>query len=73
MGQEGKNFLLLPEIEKNQSITLSQFSLKEVIRQTIFSISDNENTKLMTGELFEVKDDQLSVVSLMVIEFPSTY
>lgn len=43
---------------------MSQFSLKEVIRQTIFSISDNENTKLMTGELFEVKDDQLSVVSL---------
>ena len=57
-------FPSLPEIEKNQSITLSQFSLKEVIRQTIFSISDNENTKLMTGELFEVKDDQLSVVSL---------
>ena len=64
MGQEGEEFPSLPEIEKNQSITLSQFSLKEVIRQTIFSISDNENTKLMTGELFEVKDDQLSVVSL---------
>ena len=64
MGQEGEEFPSLPEIEKNQSITLSQFSLKEVIRQTIFSISDNENKKLMTGELFEVKDDQLSVVSL---------
>ena len=64
MGQEGEEFPSLPEIEKNQSITLSQFSLKEVIRQTIFSISDNENTKLMTGELFEVKDDKLSVVSL---------
>ena len=64
MGQEGEEFPSLPEIEKNQNITLSQFSLKEVIRQTIFSISDNENTKLMTGELFEVKDDQLSVVSL---------
>ena len=65
MGQEGEEFPSLPEIEKNQSITLSQFSLKEVIRQTIFSISDNENTKLMTGELFEVKDDQLSVVKII--------
>lgn len=64
MGQEGNEFPYLPEIEKNQSVTLSQFSLKEIIRQTIFSISDNENTKLMTGELFEVKDQQLSVVSL---------
>lgn len=42
-----------------------------MIRQTIFSISDNENTKLMTGELFEVKDDQLSVVSLDGHQFPS--
>ena len=64
MGQEGEEFPSLPEIEKNQSITLSQFSLKEVIRQTIFSISDNENTKLMTGELFEVKDNVLKVVGL---------
>lgn len=64
MGQEGNEFPYLPEIEKEKSITLSQFSLKEIIRQTIFSISDNENTKLMTGELFEVKDHQLSVVSL---------
>jgi DNA polymerase-3 subunit beta len=64
MGQEGNEFPYLPEIKKEKSITLSQFSLKEIIRQTIFSISDNENTKLMTGELFEVKDNQLSVVSL---------
>ena len=63
-GKDGEEFSYLPYIERNKSITLSQFSLKEVIRQTIFSISDNENTKLMTGELFEVKDDQLSVVSL---------
>ena len=38
--------------------------MKEIIRQTIFSISDNENNKLMTGELFEVKDGVLQVVSL---------
>lgn len=64
IGQDGTEFPALPEIEKEKNITLSQFSLKEIIRQTIFSISDNENTKLMTGELFEVKDQQLSVVSL---------
>ena len=43
---------------------MSQFTLKEVIRQTIFSISDNENNRLMTGELFEVEDKKLNVVSL---------
>jgi DNA polymerase-3 subunit beta len=63
-GQSGEDFPLLPEIERLQSITISQFMLKEVIRQTIFSISDNENTKLMTGELFEIHDNNLKVVSL---------
>ncbi len=29
--------------------------LKEVIRQTIFSIADNDNNKLMTGEFFEMR------------------
>lgn len=38
--------------------------MKEVVRQTIFSISDNDNNKLMTGELFEINDDELKVVSL---------
>ena len=64
VGQEGSEFPYLPEIEKERSITLSQFTLKEVIRQTIFSISDNENNRLMTGELFEVEDKKLNVVSL---------
>ena len=64
MGQEGEEFPSLPEIEKNQSITLSQFSLKEVIRQTIFSIADNDSNKLMTGELFDMNGDILKVVSL---------
>ena len=38
--------------------------MKEVIRQTIFSIADNDNNKLMTGELFEINDNRLKVVSL---------
>lgn len=54
----------LPYIEKTDYLTLSQFTLKELIRQTIFSIADNENNKLMTGELFEVHNNELKVVSL---------
>ena len=63
-GKSGEDFSHLPEVERDKFITLSQFTLKEVIRQTIFSISDNENNKLMTGELFEVNGDRLNVVSL---------
>lgn len=63
-GQSGDDFTGLPAVEKNESITLTQFTLKEVIRQTIFSIAANENNKMMTGELFEVNGSLLKVVSL---------
>lgn len=64
IGKSGEDFSYLPEIEKNDGIVVSQFTLKEVVRQTIFSIADNDNNKLMTGELFEIKDNELKVVSL---------
>lgn len=64
MGTSGEDFNYLPEVEKDKCINISQFTLKEVIRQTIFSISDQENTKIMTGELFEINGDTLRVVSL---------
>ncbi len=38
--------------------------MKEVIRQTIFSIADNDTNKMMAGELFEIEEDMLKVVSL---------
>ena len=63
MGKSGEDFSYLPAVEKQDSIVISQFTLKEVVRQTIFSISDNENNKLMTGELFEIKGDEMQVVS----------
>ena len=63
-GKSGEDFSYLPYIEKTDFITVSQYNLKEIIKQTIFSISDNENNKMMTGELFEVKDNHLKVVSL---------
>lgn len=64
IGKSGEDFSYLPEIERNDSIVVSQFTLKEVVRQTIFSIADNDNNKLMTGELFEINEDELKVVSL---------
>lgn len=64
VGRSGEEFPSLPEIEKENPLTLSQFTLKELIRQTVFSISDNETNKIMTGELFEIKKNELRVVSL---------
>lgn len=62
--QSGEDFSYLPAIEKEDSIVVSEFTLKEVIRQTIFSIADNDTNKMMAGELFEIDGNILKVVSL---------
>ncbi|MCI7263106.1 MAG: DNA polymerase III subunit beta [Clostridiaceae bacterium] len=63
-GRDGEEFSYIPHIERDKYICLSQFTLKEVIRQTLFSISPNDSNKMMTGELLEVKGNELKVVSL---------
>lgn len=63
-GKSGEDFAYLPVIEREQSLTISQFTLKEMIRQTIFSIAVNENNRIMTGELFQIQDNKLKIVSL---------
>lgn len=63
-GKNHEEFPMLPEIEKENKIVISQFTLKEMIRQTIFSISNNENNKILTGELFEINGDEFKIASL---------
>lgn len=63
-GKSSEDFSYLPYIEKETCVTLSQFTLKEIVRQTIFSIADNDSNKIMTGELFEITGSSLRVVSL---------
>ena len=64
IGKSGEDFSYLPTVERDDSIVISQFTLKELVRQTIFSISDNDNNKLMTGELFDINGDEFKIVSL---------
>ena len=64
MGKEGEDFSYLPFVERDYKLSISQFTLKEVIRQTIFSIAPNDSNKMMAGELFEINGNELKVVSL---------
>ncbi len=64
IGRSGDEFSYLPKLDRLGSVSISQYSLREVIKQTIFSISDNDSNKIMTGELFEIKGNILKVVSL---------
>ncbi len=63
-GRNSNEFPYLPDITRNQPIIISQLTFKDIIKQTIFSVADNDNNKLMTGELLEIKNNNLKVVAL---------
>ena len=55
----------LPVIERKNFAVMSQMTLRDIIRQTVFSIGpDSETMKIMTGELLEIKGKKLRLVSL---------
>lgn len=64
IGRKGDDFTYLPSIEKIDGIAVSQYTLRNVIQKTIFSISENDANKMMAGELFEVDGENLKLVSL---------
>jgi DNA polymerase-3 subunit beta len=63
-GRETTDYPPLPEIQKKYNFTISQFVLKDLINRTIFSVSTNENVKVITGEYFEAGDGELKVTAL---------
>jgi len=54
----------LPKISVDNSIEVEQTTLKNMIRKTIFAVSNEENRPIFTGCLFEVKDSMLNVVAV---------
>lgn len=64
LGKDGTDFAYLPDIQRNNEIRISQFTLRDLITRTIFSISGNESNGMMTGELLEIRDNRLRVVAL---------
>ena len=54
----------LPKINVDNSIEIEQNLLKNMVRKTIFAVSNEENRPIFTGCLFEVKDNKLNVVAV---------
>ena len=64
VGTDAADYPELPAIESSTGVSLPQGLLSEMIRQTIFAVSDNESRPVYTGELFEISGDELTVVSV---------
>ena len=62
--QPGDEFIFLPTTDSENGLAISQLMFREMIRQTIFSIAINENNAMMMGELLEIRDGLLRLISL---------
>lgn len=63
-GMESDSYPLPPNVENEISFSISQGSLKELIRQTIFAVGSDENRKIMTGCLIEVENREIKIAAL---------
>ena len=54
----------LPKIEVENSVTLEQSALKNMIRKTIFAVSQEETRPIFTGCLFEINNNKLNIVAI---------
>lgn len=58
------DFPQMPEVDKTREIHLPQPTLKSMIAQTIFAVSDNEAKPIHTGCLFEIQGNRLNMVAV---------
>ncbi|MCR5250744.1 MAG: DNA polymerase III subunit beta [Lachnospiraceae bacterium] len=63
-GKNGDEFTFLPKVERKDSIQIYTFTLRDIIRQTIFSIGNSDINKVMGGVDMVIKNDQLKVTTL---------
>lgn len=59
VGLDPEEFPLLPQIDQSKVITIPSDLLKTMIRQTVFAVSTNESTPVLTGVLWNVSEGKL--------------
>jgi len=63
-GTRAENFPIIPEIEKEKTLKVCQAVIKDMIRQTIFAVGEDENRPILTGVNIEAKNGVLTFVSI---------
>lgn len=64
MGMDPEDFPQLPMVDYQNSFTVTERTLRAMISETSFAISDNESRPIHTGSLFEVELDRFTIVSV---------
>lgn len=54
----------LPKVDELEKITVKAETLKDMIRRTVFAVSNNTAKPIYTGSLFEIEDGSFSVIAI---------
>ena len=64
LGTDPEEFPELPSVDQQNALIIGQPTLRAMISQTLFAVSDNESRPIHTGSLFEVDESGLTIVSV---------
>ncbi len=64
MGMYSESYPELPSVDHQKSVSIPQKTLREMINQTLFAVSNNEARPVYTGSLFEIEGKMLTLVSV---------
>ena len=64
VGLNAKDYPAIPEIEVTNSIKITSSLLKDMISRTSFAISQKLDRKVLTGSLFEMENNTLTIVAV---------
>ena len=64
MGSSDEDFPELPRVDEGLGLSVTQSSLRAMIGQTAFAVSDNESRPIHTGALFEAEGGVLTMVAV---------
>lgn len=64
IGMSSVEYPDLPSFEQTDVITLQSKVLRDMIRQTVYAVSDNMSKPIYTGSLYEIEDGVFKIVAI---------
>ncbi|MCH5303936.1 MAG: DNA polymerase III subunit beta [Ruminococcus sp.] len=64
VGMNSAEYPDLPEFEETEGFEIEGNVLKEMIRQTVYAVSDNNAKPIYTGSLFEIENKSFKIVAV---------
>ena len=64
-GKNGEEFTAIPNINRVNNVFISDYSLKELIKQTIFCVGEGSTNQIMNSELVHINGDNIELQLLI--------